>query len=300
MVPIYFAFERDCTTFYLYTIVTFSTLAGVSLLIFIALLTSQFYSREISKSRFAHSSFFRNLAIFPAESRHFTFRSACRSHDHRFTTDPHLNRRLYPPRQRDTHSETVRADDRAVTESVARSRALYLHLSLSLSVRLSLALPRTLSLTGRAFAVSLARVDETRKNVPRSAFLHPLFHPLLAFSLSFAPRYPFVCPPRLVRSLSSREITPSSSLSSSRATFRTHVSTLLLVPSCRVHARASDAECHAYPFCVRAIDARGKLSLTSSFCGAPAFSPGIIFASYSFEYAYMFSQPVSYAMKDSL
>jgi len=34
-----------------------------------------------------------------------------------------------------------------------------------------------------------------------------------------------------------------------------------LIPSRPVHARASNAECHAYPFCVRAIDARGKLSL---------------------------------------
>lgn len=51
--------------------------------------------------------------------------------------DLDFNRRSYP-RQRNTHSETVRAEDRAVTESVARSRALYFCLPLSGSLTLSL------------------------------------------------------------------------------------------------------------------------------------------------------------------
>lgn len=100
----------------------------------------------------------------------------------------------------------------------------------------------------------------------------------------------------IVRSVSSHEITLSPSLSLfpllARYPIRTYppsCSYPCLIPSRPVHARASNAECHAYPFCVRAIDTRGKLSLVSSFCNDPVFSRSArkFPASYGLDYVQM-------------
>lgn len=67
---------------------------------------------------------------------------------------------ILSPQQRNTRSETMRAEDRAVTETIARSRALCLYPSLSGSGFLSHALPRSResSLSSRrTFSISLAR-----------------------------------------------------------------------------------------------------------------------------------------------
>lgn len=101
---------------------------------------------------------------------------------------------ILSPERRNTHSETVRAEDRAVTETIARSRAPCLYPSLSGSSFLSRALPpshaNSLS-SRRTFSISLARTDGIRKNVLRSFPLFAVSPPaasiLLTFSLFFPP-----------------------------------------------------------------------------------------------------------------
>lgn len=136
--------------------------------------------------------FFPELLDFPSRSVPLYFLAACALSMSitrlSFYEGPPFKSPIILPRQRNTRSETVRAEVRAVTESVARSRALYL--CLSLSIRLSLALPCSLSLSWRTFPISLAR-NGMRKNVPRSVFLYSLFHSravsiLLTFSLLYS------------------------------------------------------------------------------------------------------------------
>lgn len=211
--------------------------------------------------------------------------TTCRSHYACLSKNLHLNRRFYYPRRKNTHSETVRAEDRAVTESVARSRALYLYPFLSGSRSLRHGFPRSHEIplsSQRTFSISFTHADGIRKNVPRSLpsaavtlpygfnpshvlslFLsHSIYH---SFSLVSSSFIVLISLAHVIRSLSSRDITPRLCLrlacSYGISHARIHpLARICLIPSRPVHARASDAECHAYPFCVRAIDARGKLS----------------------------------------
>lgn len=144
------------------------------------------------------------------------------------------------------------------------------------------------------------RQDKEQRSSSLAASLCPLFHPrvfnpihFLSLSLSFS-RFIRRTPPllclflsrsllsfsftvlvsfiRVVHSLSSREIIPSSSTS---LLYSHGVSHACIHPLARprisplrsrsVHARASNAGCHAYPFCIRVIDTREKLSLGPSF-----------------------------------
>lgn len=73
-----------------------------------------------------------------------------------FHDGPPFKSPIILPRQRNTHSETVRAEDRAVTESVARSRALYLRLSLYP------ALPRTSTLP-LSFTAHVPHLSRSRR-----------------------------------------------------------------------------------------------------------------------------------------
>jgi len=89
----------------------------------------------------------------------------------------------------------VRAEDRAVTESVARSRALHFCPTPVGSRSLSHALPRSGEIplsSRRTFSTSLARAYGIRKNVPCSFPLSAIsslcrFNPPLSFSLFLFP-----------------------------------------------------------------------------------------------------------------
>jgi len=207
----------------------------------------------------------------------------------------HLNRRFYSPRRKNIHSETVRAEDRAVTESVARSRALYFCPFLSGSRSLCHDFPRSHEIplsSQRTFSISFTHVDGIRKNIPRSLpppavspscgfnpshvlsliLSHSIYH---SFSLVSSSFIVLISLAHVIRSLSSRDITPRLCLrlSHSHSISHAHIHSLAricLIPSRPVHARASNAECHAYPFCVRAIDAREKLRLVPA-SDAPTF-----------------------------
>lgn len=197
-----------------------------------------------------------------------------------------------------------------MTESVARSRAPHFYPTPSGSHSLFRTHPRSSETPlspRRTFPTPFSRTYGIRKNVPRSFPLSAISFPC-RFNPSRFPSSPLIPPlsfsfsplflvlscffiilssssyAHVVRSVSSRKITLSSSLSSfplsPRHPIRTYppsCSYPCLIPPHPVHARASNTECHAYPFCVRAIDARGKLSLVPSFHGDPAFSLSISF-----------------------
>lgn len=129
--------------------------------------------------------------------------SVRRSHGSHPSKDLHPNRRVgFYPRWRNARSETVRAEDRAVTESVARSRALHfcplLHLALApspaaLSLSLQRDTPAPLS-SRRTFSAPLARAYGIRKNAPRSFLLSAISFPCW-FNPSRHPSTPSPPPP---------------------------------------------------------------------------------------------------------
>lgn len=126
-----------------------------------------------------------------------------RSHDSCLSRYFHLNCRFQFHDKRNTRSKTVRAEDRAVTESVARSRALHFcptpSAALAPSLMLSLALVSLRSLR-RTFCTSLSRAYGIRKNVPRSFPLSAISspcrfnppHPSLSLSHSLSLLHHFI------------------------------------------------------------------------------------------------------------
>lgn len=194
-----------------------------------------------------------------------------------------------------------------------KRRAVSRPVSLSFSIWLSLPLPRFPSLSrdstlfsAHVLSISFTHADGIRKNVSRSfpppavsppcgfnpshvlsLFLsHSIYH---SFSLGSSSFIVLISLARVIRSLSSHDITPRLcfylSYSHGISHARIHpLARICLIPLRPVHARASDAECHAYPFCVRAIDAREKLS--SRERNAPAlFSTYESSVSYGLDYA---------------
>lgn len=143
-----------------------------------------------------HSAIFRS-PIFPRHDHATLLPSdvCIRYADHTAYSHPskdfHLNCRFYLHAKRNTRSETVRAEDRAVTESVARSRALHFYPTPSGSRSLSHTHPRSGPLSSRrTFSISLSRIHGLRKNVPRSFPLSAI-----SFPCKFNPsRFPLLLP----------------------------------------------------------------------------------------------------------